>query len=275
MKVYQYLCLSRTQKEHFAAMWRGWQRRRKALDQDFAAAVSLLSSTLPSQAPSLLDTGEQRNSAHGDVATGVPEGDSNVQATVSAAQHADDHACGVGLIGFGLIPDDKRHASHMNQLDTHASLQQSEQLDHSAAASNGINIPCMLCGVAECVHDNEKRFAQCPAAAKVSVVMKFLEGCSGDEYMHASVVQRLIAGACAEPSAAAPGQEGGEGVGLLGSSGVGTAAAQVALAALQGVHNTDDRMLRDYSALVLMTTWGLSEVLLHLYIFRTLFLLWP
>ena len=98
--------------------------------------------------------------------------------------------------------------------------------------------------------------------ARMLVVLKLLESSSNDACMHSGVVQRLIAGACAGPDTPHAGEEAehGPGVGLLGSSGVGMAAAQVALAALRGVHETDDRMLRDYSALVLMTTWGLSEV---------------
>ena len=49
-------------------------------------------------------------------------------------------------------------------------------------------------------------------------------------------------------------------MGLLGSSGEAMAAAQVAFAALRGVHETEDHMLRDYTPLVLMTTWALTEV---------------
>ena len=51
MLVYKYMRLSRAQKEGFAALWRGWKRRRHALDHEFAAALSLLSYSLPSQTP--------------------------------------------------------------------------------------------------------------------------------------------------------------------------------------------------------------------------------
>ena len=51
VRVFKSLRLHRAQKEALAALWYGWKRRRHALNKEFAAALSLLSSCLPSQAP--------------------------------------------------------------------------------------------------------------------------------------------------------------------------------------------------------------------------------
>lgn len=240
--MYQYMRFNRTQKEHFAAMWRGWKRRRHALDHDFHAALSLLSTTLPSQPPSnptLLNSEEAQHANGGGVATGVPG------ASADGQPHRYMHAAdGVDEASLSL---QQQCSSEMKKKFS----SREEILDSCQVGKNGMHL-----------NDTEdlRSKAQCSAATRMSLVLKLLEGSSNDACMHVSVVQQLISGACSEADTAHAVQEGGQEVGPLGSSGVGMAAAQVALEALRGVHNTDDRMLRDYSALVLMTTWGLSEV---------------
>lgn len=92
---------------------------------------------------------------------------------------------------------------------------------------------------------------QNPSAVDLPAVLNLLEHSSSRSSMHASVVAHVMASERIE---------GGSHWGVLGESGVDIAAAQAALAALRDVHSMDDRMLRDYSSLVMKTTWGLSEV---------------
>ena len=102
---------------------------------------------------------------------------------------------------------------------------------------------------------------QAPLDAARTSVLRNLSGATlGHACMHARVVQRVAMEARAGTDSRAAAADSARGMGLLGSSGEAMAAAQVAFAALRGVHETEDRMLRDYTPLVLMTTWALTEV---------------
>ena len=205
VRLFKSLRLRRAQKEGLAELWYAWVRRRHALDQEVSAALSLLATSLPSQAP----------------------WEHSVLAATGAQHDAAGTACTMHQIAAG------QHVSSVSMLLTLVEAAEACTVEDLEGSRH--NPPAPIPGV------DESR-----------------DGASPVRDMHASCRQQ-DSHACEVGGLHGTTQEGA-GVGLLGASAEGMAAAQQALSALRDVHSTDDLMLRDYSAYALLPTWGISEV---------------
>lgn len=229
-------------------MWHGWQRRRAALDKEFTAALSLLSSSMPDHRLSIAGV--------------TDEGTQHACGTTTAR-----HTCAGGE--STSEPNQLQYAcgqvnANAQFTGTSGGIQPQRTSDGGARVAppvSGMHESHALGSAGQCAatdKSNTQPSADPAGALRLTSILKLLNTSSSEAAMHARVLQRLVTDACMEGGAG--GRSGGADKELLGCSGVGMAAAQMALSALQAVHTADDRMLRDYSALVLMTTWGLSEV---------------
>ena len=207
--MFKSLRLRRTQKEDLAALWYGWKKRRHSLNQEFAAALSLLSS-LPSRPPW----------EHPLLAAWGAQPDAAVPACTPPQSSWNSHVRSLQVLGV-LAEGEECHRSE----DAYA-MKDSGGPVHGPPSSS----PGGLEAQGAClVRDMQTR------------------------------CQQRASDAC-EPGGLPECSERGPGVALLGESGEGMAAAQRALSALIDVHHTDDLMLHDYAALVLLGTWGISQV---------------
>lgn len=252
MRVYQYLRLTRAQKEHFAALWRGWKRRRRALDSEFSSALSLLD-TIPSTTPRMPHASLAcMHAMHGTHACIESPGTTTYSQSMMP-QHCSSVKTGECHFGSVASGGGAHEGMHVRSECFEASISDHEgknivsdrlQKDSAETASgsgqhdSGTNSATVRCDAVStwgtpCKHKHN--------------IVHACQNC-GASLPHTG------ASADSDAAAAAVGCE------LLGVNGKIMERAHAAMEALRGAHAVDERMQGEFSAMITLPSWGLSQV---------------
>lgn len=257
MRVYQYLRLTRSQKQQFATLWWGWQRHRRGLDRPFCAALARLTA-LPSTPPEVPNTCDSctHHTSHACTENDTAPAHSHESCSTVSPQHTETAEVDLQALQVcqtdsskdtvGLNEDKgelKKSRQGMYESYESQPARKSDQNSPKYVTCGNCGSHVNINGSQTVVPDSSKRVTKGSNSRETSTQTAGTQSAStSDSCGGANSGYELL------------------GAKLLGANGAAMAEAHAAIQDLRDAHDADERSQEQFAAMVALPAWALSQV---------------